>query len=272
MIIIDTSELRPQSKLQTQDEYYSSTILESLTGADIMVSPKGLPNPTTETLIGLHIQSGAKLIQLKFGHDLIASIIDGRYKESQCRMKLAGANPWQCICLFVGVAHSDEDGYLMINNQLVYGIKQKPLYEWYTVQVDKWISRGGGFVNEPSPKNVWKWFTGMERALGIYRDLPQVIAWPKSPVLEDSEVGTLDTLEYLESLQKQAQIVSMVNDIRVLYAVLPGVGPTRAQIIWDADIRNINDLIALAYGGWHVKVKGIGDGTLNKIREYLGLE
>jgi hypothetical protein len=235
-----------------------------------MVSSDGLPKPTTETLVKLHIQSGAKLIQLKFGHDLVASIIDGRYKESQCRMKLTGANPWQCICMFVGVAHANDDGYLMINNQLVYGTGRQPLYEWYTVQVDKWLSRGGGFINENSPKNVWTWFEGMERALAIYRDLPQAIIWPKSPVLEDSEVGKLDTMEYLQTLRHEAQSLSMIDDIRNLYAVLPGIGPTRAQAIWDAGIKGIRTLIEWLEDD-EIKIKGVGAVTKEKAKEWLGI-
>ncbi len=128
MLYIDPSELRSNSKLKEWTAYiddYATEAdmpevmrkmaelpgLEAKTGADVMNSPLDVPLPSTNTLLQMHIKAGASLIQIKFGHDLISSIIDGRFKEAQARMVATGAMPWQCILLFIGFT-TERDGQL----------------------------------------------------------------------------------------------------------------------------------------------------------------
>jgi hypothetical protein len=124
MIFIDPSELRKTSNLL---RYISDVVykplpdLEAITGADVMICPDGLPLPSTENMIRYHVDIGAKLIQLKFGHDLPQSIIDNRLNEALSRMLRVGAMPWQCLLLFIGMLGYDNlKGMATINGQLTY--------------------------------------------------------------------------------------------------------------------------------------------------------
>ena len=108
----------------------------------------------------------------------------------------------------------------------------------------------------------------MEKALEKYKQLPQKQIWPKSPVLHDEELESMDTLEYLRSLSQRAQTLELVDDIRVLYAVLPGIGPTKAQAIYDSGIKDIINLLQWLEDD-SIKVKGIGEGIKNKVKGWL---
>jgi hypothetical protein len=112
--------------------YQSCSDLEALTGADLMVSPDGLPNPFTEKLIQYHVKNHAKLIQIKFGHDLAGSIVDGRLDNAMGRMQSLPSEWWQRILLFVGILSFDSSKNMAtINGQLSYS---DPPMTWRSVQ------------------------------------------------------------------------------------------------------------------------------------------
>lgn len=121
MRYVDSKELSPQKKLVSfldPDSYISVPNLETLTGADIMVSPDtGLPNPSTELWVKKHIESGAHLVQIKIDHDLPQSIQDDRMKDSLSKMLQTGAMPWQCILLPIHcILTTDENGLALIGH------------------------------------------------------------------------------------------------------------------------------------------------------------
>src|SRR3990172_3291441 len=121
-IYIDPSELREVSNLL---KYLSDVVyvpfpnLEAQTGADLMISPDDLPHPFED--LETHILAGAKLIQIKFGQDIAASIIDDRLDEQLARMQALPTHWWQRILLFVGIFSCDiTKGMATINGQLSY--------------------------------------------------------------------------------------------------------------------------------------------------------
>lgn len=155
MIYIDPSELRPNSQLKKYISdviYIPLSILETITGADLMISPDGLPPIKNETMIKYHISQGAKLIQVKFGHDLPSSIVDGRLNESLLKMSSTDAQYWQCLLLFIGTLKSDNVGMATIDNELTY--TDRPM-TWKQVQgaLTSWAEREGSLDFPPS---IWR--------------------------------------------------------------------------------------------------------------------
>lgn len=100
MIVVDVTEVATTSRLPPIKNVVTSTILESTSGADIMVSPLRIP-VSTETLIRRHVAEGALLVQRKSGTDLPSSI-GARLYGSLARMRAIGARQWQCILLTTG--------------------------------------------------------------------------------------------------------------------------------------------------------------------------
>ncbi len=153
---IESNELSPQKKLVNfldPNGYTSIPNLEAITGADGMISPNiGLPKPSTEYWIKKHIDAGAYLVQVKIGHDLIQSIVDDRIKDSQSKMIQTGAQPWQCILLFIGIIGYSKEGVL-INKQYTYG-KRRMTWGEVDFALDFWEIRGGRFREISSGKQL----------------------------------------------------------------------------------------------------------------------
>lgn len=141
---IDPSELRQNSQLIryiSDVAYKPFPDLEALTGADLMVSPDSLPPLRNEAMLFYHISQGAKLIQLKFGHDLPSSIVDGRLNESLLRMQATGAQPWQCVLLCI-LRLESKNGMAIIDGKETY--TTHPM-TWKQIQgaLNFWVERGG---------------------------------------------------------------------------------------------------------------------------------
>ena len=155
MLYIDPSETRSTSKLEKLlanpgiMDMPSQLLpgLEAKTGADVMNSPLNGPTPNNDFLLQKHINAGASLIQIKFDHDLISSILDGRFKEAQWRMLNIGAYHRQCVLLFIGFMSLNGEGELLINNRRpvdVIGGKAKHFNDMKIMHYHKslWQSRG----------------------------------------------------------------------------------------------------------------------------------
>lgn len=83
VLYVDPGELKSSSRFKRNIrglKYTALPNLEAMTGADFMISRVGLPKPKTEMLLKMHLSRGALLVQQKFALDLVASIIDGRFK------------------------------------------------------------------------------------------------------------------------------------------------------------------------------------------------
>lgn len=279
MIYIDSGENKTTSKLpqylpqekQGLYKFLASNIIEQTTGADLIISPEGLPDPTTIPLINLHISKGTLLVQLKFGGDLAESMIDGRLAEAQSRMKETGATPLQRILLFIGVAHKGDYDQLLINNQSIYGSRNLK-FEHFITQKLLWSARGGVFHEINSGKYLWDWLMASELLLKKLSQLDQKVIYPFAPALYEKEAH-LDKQEAIVRELTERQQLIRIKDMRILLATLPGIGETRCDAIWDyLQDKSIYGLINALETGALTDVEGIGQATIKKIKLFLGME
>lgn len=228
VIHIDASELRSSSRLRehipklyplfkykdadTFIQGVSRSNLEELAGADVMLTPVGLP--ITESMIPKHIERGAVLIQLKFGRDLTSSLGD-RMKESLWRMRETGARQGQCVLMYVGTLGCNRDGYAAINGKV-----QRPRrkYEAVMSAIWRWCRRGGVYLPVTRMSHLAETLKAIET--DIARDSETF--WPTKP---NTEMFTDDPLEALEK----------IDDWRVPFSMLSKlVGPVRATALRNA--------------------------------------
>lgn len=274
MIFIDPSELRETSNLlrHVSDMVYKILPdLEAITGADVMISPDGLPPPNNEALLQMHIDCGCKLLQLKFGHDLPQSIVDGRLNEALSRMLRTGANSWQCLLSFIGMlGHEDTDEMATINGQLTYG--NYPM-KWSNVQsaLMFWSERGGTLdFPLPSGKLVSKHFAIHQDHINRFRDGEnERVLWPKAPIFYDEIEPSNPYLKKWDIPQK----LLVVNDIRPMICAIPGVriGEKKATAIFDYMAANnirqdFSGFLQIVNDESILNVSGIGKKILEDIR------
>jgi hypothetical protein len=222
--------------------------LEALTGADILISPLNSPYPMNEHLLKIHLDTGALLVQLKFGFDLIASIIDSRFKTSQVKMLATGANQNQIILLFIGFVFEPyrEDGELMINGTYVHNIvpaAKNFKYRHYLEQRLKWSLRGGIFEQVTLDSSL--------------------IIWIKSAAeMFDKPVN--------RRVWEPQQKLFLTDDWRNVLVNLPGIGERKAQDIYDWLVdKSFFEFLAALEDESLLAVPGIGLPTINKIKQYL---
>jgi ERCC4-type nuclease len=256
-LFVDPSELKSDSKFARckgikEIEPVLLPGLEERTGADILISPVGLPDPANEFLLKMHLDQGALLVQLKFSFDLIASIIDGRCKASQAKMLATGANPSQVVLLFIGMAHREKPNKVLIEPALMIN-GQQPKYiipaaknftfEAYLKQRLLWAKRGGVFE------------TSLEKELAVWIESAAEAAF--------NEPAS-------KQVWKPKQKLFMINDWRNILINLPDLGEKKAQDIYDylTDKSFYGFMDALKDKSL-TNVPGIGLGTIKKIQEYL---
>ncbi len=249
MIYIDPSENRSSSKLKNvlTLEWKELVGLEERTGADMLIGASGLPHPNSDFILYKHIENGAILVQNKFDLDLIASIIDGRYKASQAKMVATGASATQIVCLFIAgvVMESHQDGSLIIGGQSVKQfIPQSTNLGWqnYQEQIFKWYKRGGIFEHLQTEAKLDEWILAAEATMKI---APNVDVWPIQ------------------------QKLFLVDDWRNTLASLPGVGSKKAQTIFE-EYDNWTSFYDALLNDSLAELSGIGPGIIKNIKTYLG--
>ncbi len=264
MIYVDSKELTPQKKLVSflkPDSYTSISNLEAMTGADIMLSPDNkLPKPSTEYWIKKHIESGALLIQIKIGHDLPQSIQDDRMKDSQSKMIQAGAMPWQCVIIFIGILDDSNEGAL-INKQLTYG----RVMSWKAIEsaLTMWGFRGGIPDRLPSGKKL-------NEKLEVYQGLINKIFvdgktersyHPKNPAYYE-EVMVDTNIDPTTKEWFNAQSLVTITDSRNAMKAFKKMGNERVKLIWDWMGENaaLDTFIGSLYDRSILEVPGIGEG------------
>ena len=268
------SELRSKSNLLkyiSEMDYKSLPGLEALTGADVMISPDGLPFPANDNLILAHIRGGAKLIQIKFGHDLPSSIVDGRLNEALSRMQSTNAETWQCLLLFIGLIGCDYiSGKVTINGQLTYG--RNPM-TWYQIDcaIERWIDRGGNYNPLSSGKLIPVRFSGIQDRVNEYsagKTIKKIMIKP--PIFTEIIEPTNSHLRKWKIAQK----IVVIDDFRVMLCSIPGVkiGIERATAIFNYMDKNkihmsFAGFLAIVRDGSIVNVPGIGKGILASIRQ-----
>ncbi len=276
MIYIDPSEIRSNSKALFLLDEFGDDIqpleIEKRTGADMMISPSGLPHPTTDFLFDDHIQSGCTLVQNKFGHDFVSSVIDGRVKESQARMKLIGAVSRQRYLWAIGKFESDESDGLLIDGRGVF-TKRPFTFGQYQAAVSMWIKRGGHFMAIPKNQLV-AWIKAEQKVIDEVKDNPQRIIYLKSPALYEEELPEFDNDDFIEREWQAAQDLTLITDWRNLLNTLPGIADRKIRVITqymeDNDIeRNWYSFINLLENGKLIEIAGIGSGIERNIKKFL---
>lgn len=253
MIFVDSSEIRSTSKMPYIDDAVEVIGLEELTGADFMVSSLKMP-ATTKTLIYKHIEAGAYLVQRKHGHDLISSIGE-RLNNSLAKMRSTGAKQSQCVLLFIGVLSANEYGEAVIN-------RRKSNRKFWTVMgaINKWNDRGGVVDRLSKVSYIEPWCYMKERHLEEYAKNPVKEVWKSHLPIHEKE-------EMFQTLQ-------IVNDFRNTLVTLPGIGPKTANILWEEFEGNGAEIISwlTSTSKEKKKIYGVGDKTVENIREWMKLQ
>jgi ERCC4-type nuclease len=223
--------------------------LEEITGADIIISPANLPKPINRHLLKIHLNEGALLVQLKFGFDLIASIVDNRLKSSQAKMLATGASQSQIILLFIGLVFEPEkeSSELMINSKYVRNIvpaAKNLRYKHYLEQRLKWSLRGGIFEQITLNDSLATWIESAAK------------------------------VAFNEPVSKQVwepqQKLYLVDDWRNVMVNLPGIGEQKAQDIYDWLVdKSFYEFLDALEDETLTNVPGIGPGIIRKIKSYL---
>ncbi len=253
-VYIDPSELKSSSKLAKCIDgsmpYQPLPGFEERTGADVMISISSAPKPSTDFLLSLQIKRGALLVQLKFGHDLISSLLDGRYKASQQKMIATGAHYTQIVLLFIGVVSEHKNSNeLMINGQLARDINplaKNLTYSHYLTQRSLWAKRGGVFETIATSHKLVVWIESATKAMEECRRYPVRNVW--------------------ESRQK----LVLVDDWRNMLLSLPGLGEVKIMAIYDRlEDKSWHGFEASLKDDTLLDVPGIGSGTIENIKQYL---
>jgi ERCC4-type nuclease len=253
-LYIDPSELKSSSKFKRHTrglKYVSLPGLEEMTGADIMISPVGLPKPITKPLMKLHLDNGALLVQLKFGHDLVASIIDNRLKESLAKMLAAGAAHNQAILFFIGLVFEPEKeaSELMINGSYVSNVvpgSKNFKFKHYLEHRQKWALRGGIFEQITLETSLKQWIESAAKTMNEAKE---------KPVKRAFEIS---------------QSITLVKDWRNLLVNLPDIGEIKAIEIYNwLEDKSFYGFLAALEDGSLANVPGIGAGTIKKIKDYF---
>lgn len=230
MIYLDNSETRNTSSLPIISGAVTCSELESICGADILISPLKMPCTTT-ALIHKHIAAGALLVQRKSGGDLPHSI-GSRILSSLARMRSTGAHQWQCILLSTGIfipntatgnvwvgKLAEQNGQPSILWQEV-----KWAYKALATELRRYTLRGGTYIPLTCDEEIPGWCKQAEADLIALRKdnckelWPDAKDYPPDPPLDN------DVLQELRP----------VTDGRTVIASLKGVGPVRANALWDA--------------------------------------
>jgi hypothetical protein len=268
VIFIDPSELRETSNLKkylADLPHLPLPDLEARTGADVMVSPSGLPRPVNDKLLAINIQQGAILIQVKFGQDIASSIVDGRLVEALSRMLKSRAQTWQAVLLYIGqLGYDSTQGMATIDGQL--SLAEPPL-TWNAVQAALmiWVKRGGSLdMPLPSGECVPMYLATHQKQLDLIKDGKDTrLIWPTKPAFYnemETEAGTT-----LLEQWKAAQKVERIEDIRVLLCAIPdaNIGPERATATLEYMRENgyredFSGFMQLLDDNKFIKVPGIG--------------
>lgn len=274
MIAIDNSELA--SRLPAIPDVQVSNVLESLTGADILISP--LQMPMTEVLLPRHIKAGALLAQRKSGADLPASI-DSRLWTSLARMRATGARQWQCCLLLTGFyLPNTKTGKVLIitpefhqDGRVTFRTENYPHMDYKSVQssLRHWCWYGGVVHQLTCDDEIPGWCKVAEKRLMEKRKAGKTKEiWPDAEKLFDPPAKDDPLQEPIE-----------VRDWRRILAQLDKVGPIRATALRDAMLEAGADgtlFQALCWASWErrdglPKVKQWGKGTIQSVKGELGV-
>lgn len=259
MIFIDPTEADADTRLPPIPNAVICNGLEAMTGADLMLSALEAP-ASTETLIRKHVAAGALLVQRKSGGDLVHSIGD-RLTTSLARMHVVTPRASQRVLLFTGTLTCDPNGEAVIDGHSGGYGKFWPV----VAALARWGDRGGVVVQLPTDAFIPQWVEMRLKHLREYADPKETtrLVYPPADFPMDAPAAD-DPL----------QLPILVRDGRVILAQLSGIGPKRAQQIWDYCDKNLGWALTLLTdeGSPELhKIPGIGVTTIRNIRTQMGL-
>lgn len=284
MIVIDVSELTSDSRLPTIPNAQPSTILEALTGADIMVSSLSMP-ATTETLIKRHVDAGAVLINRKSMADMLSSIASGSINAILARMLAIGARyTWQRVIMSTGVYVPDLD-----NGQALVGeprqskdgstyihLRQAPQglpnYKAYASIRRRIALRGGYYLpltcDDEIPGELLAWEKDLKELSETKEVWPVVGKMYDPPACDDPLQTPVEVKDWRASL------------LGMMQARAGGVGPVKVNALRAAMLEagaedTLFQALYWASTQWRLgvpKVAGWGPNTIQAVRDALGLE
>jgi hypothetical protein len=264
MIFIDSSEHRSTSnfpKLSIEHAWVDS--LESLTGADALVTIENEPTPSTERRVKFHLEQGAYLIQFKLGLD-IASSVGQRLHRSLYQMREIGAKNPQCVLAYVGIITSKDDGTVLINNRRVYPPKMQ--YDSLMTALYRWCDRGGVLNPIRRIELIENYLEGKLRDIPVYQQMPVKESYPVK-------------IDYPDDPGDVMQVIVPVTDWRITLAAMPGVGlgPKKLNRLQDDILKakepdTLFNALRRLVDSDAPKTRGIGKGIKGKVRTHLGLQ
>ena len=232
MIILDSSETRSTSTMPSIEGAVLSPDLESLSGADVCISTLGAPC-NNETLLRCHLKSRCILIQVKRLEDFLSSITDERINLAIAKMRPWTSSPWQRIILSTGMFFPDlVSGDVMITEPVLRDDKTSlwpreskvPIsYKAYASITQRIFMRGASFLALTSNDELVPRLKHLEKDLFYLsgkpvKDLFFPESFPDDPPLEDDPL----------------QQVRPVRDGRRVLAAFEGIGPKKANAMWEA--------------------------------------
>lgn len=247
MIYYDITENNTRLGQSVTDVGVGVVGLESITGADILISPlkKPLPRkvntPPGSTKLDEHLSCGM-LIQRKSVADLLTSIPDlGHILQ---RMQFKGSICW---LLANGTFTRSADGYVIVNGR-------QTGWKWaaYRGALDAWQFRGGLLHEEPTDALGDEWILNWDKKLPALHETHDRILEPRA--MGGLTGGAFHPRPWEATL-----------------ATLPGCGAVRAETIG-------KHTGSLAYALWWITdpdaqpLPGIGPKLREQWRAYLGLE
>lgn len=258
-IYYDISEQGTNLPLDVIKYGKSCSFLEKHTGADIMVSPLGIPC-VTETLLFRHIEAGAFLIQRKSGLDLVNSLGE-RLNEAIARMvETSTISSSQRILLYTGDFSDAGDDTLTLN-----GKRLNVSYGAFSKALDWWQRRGGDVKNLPTDEHILPWLRSIEADFNIFKKSPQKDVYPTRYYPTDPPASD-DIL----------QLPVAVRDWRITLATFPGIGADKCNALYKKMLEiygNPGTLwMALHYAIQNESnIPGWGNETKAKARRWLGI-
>jgi len=268
-----------------------SKCLESVTGADVLITLKKFP-ANTPAQVRRHVESGSILIQFKFGSDLISSITDERVNIALARMIECGArHQYQRVILGVGLYLPDLKTGKTLVGRVMRQSAGKVSIRWRASEpeidyralatVRRRIGlRGGIFLNLTCDEEVIGELHAMES------DLKFLSSYDKKELLHLSQFPP-DPPDPTDPLQ----IPIEVKDARKIIAAHRGIGPKKTNELWNV-LREHNESVCegtdvdpeptlMQALSWILetdrtwarpkKISGWGPGTLRNIKEQWGL-
>jgi len=294
LIIIDTSELSEGSRLATIPDSTSSTKLESISGADILITPLSIP-ATSRKLLEVHANAGALFVQRKSGEDLVRSIGE-RINSSLARMVSLNTRQFQRIlistgyyapkfdnvnCTYVGTLKSDAE-------------KGKPYIWWRDAPMPymalqttlrHFAYRGGVYIPLSCDDELPVWCKRAEEEIIAFHNGEQDIikqVWPSAKDYPPDDPLPNDPLQEPVLVKDDRLILVGFDGIGAVTANaiwenaigwLKRVNPSGPEYLWVPDLMLLLNILVCDTEEWipPMHIKGLGKKRRENIRLQLGL-